>query len=181
MKPQYFKKLALPLLTLTLAFVLASPAFAQNGRGLINRPATTPGVTRSCEARLDAIKTRMTQLVKLSENMFRAFDAISTRVQTFYTEKVLPTGKTVSNYQALLDDITAKKTAVSSAISSAQADIAAFSCVGDVRGLYNEFRLDMQAVKAALKDYRTSIRNLIVAVHSIAPDDEGTPTATVTP
>lgn len=177
------KTISFGLLLFVLAFVFATPTLAQGrgqGQGLTRaQAATVTGTTRSCEVRLTSVKKRMSQLVDLSENMFRVFDSISTRVQTFYTDKVLPTGTTVANYQALLDDIQTKKTAVSDAIASANADVNSFSCIGDVRALYNEFRLDMQAVKTALKNYRTSVRNLIVAVHSAMPEE--TPTATVTP
>lgn len=82
--------------------------------------------------------------------------------------KVVPSGKTIANYDSLVADIQAKKSAVQTALSIAQNDANSFSCTGDdPKGQLTQFRKDMQAVKKALKEYRTSIKNLIVAVRSV--------------
>ncbi len=110
----------------------------------------------------------MESLVDLVANIENKFASISGRVQNFYTNTVLPSGKTVPNYAALVADIGTKKDAVSLSLGKAQTDVAAFSCTADdPKGLLNTFRLDMQAVKGALQNYRTSIKNLIVAVSSV--------------
>jgi hypothetical protein len=114
----------------------------------------------------------MNHLVRLSNNMVGVFDSISARVQAYYTDTVLPTGATLANYNELVADIESKKDAVDTAINEAQIDVNSFSCLGDVRALYNEFRADMFTVKASLKEYRTSIKNLIVAVHTAVPDED---------
>ena len=81
-------------------------------------------------------------------------------------------GKTVSNYDALLADIQTKKSAVSTALQKGKDDFKSFSCTGDnPKGALTQFREDMQLVKQGLKDYRTSIKNLIVAVHSVVGDE----------
>ncbi len=173
---------------LFLSFLLfATPALAQTGK-----PTGTPpfkrGLTelklRSCEARQDAIKTRMNSLIRLVTNMEEKFDAIAQRVKDFYTSS----GKTIPNYDALVADIQAKKDVVSTDLAKAQADVDAFSCTGDdPKGILTTFRLDMQKVKSDLKAFRTSIKNLIVAVRGLAPTPEATgtpeptPTTTATP
>lgn len=123
---------------------------------------------KACQAREDAIKKRSTRLTEMANNMLSKFDSIASRVEDYYTNKVVPSGKTVTNYDSLVSDIGTKKAAVQSALTAAQTDIAGFSCDGsDPKGQMTKFRDDMQNVKTALKDYRTSIKNLIVAVHSV--------------
>lgn len=123
---------------------------------------------KACQARENAIKKRSDQLTKMATNMEEKFDSIAQRVKDYYTSKVLPSGKTVSNYDSLVSDIGTKKSAVQAALTKAQDDLAGFNCDGsDPKGQMMAFKEDMKAVKKALKDYRTSIKNLIVAVHSV--------------
>jgi len=174
-------KLAVVSAVIGLA-LLASPVLAQKpspfptprGTGLTN------GALRACEARQDAVKNRMMSLTNLATNIEKVFDSIATRVETFYTDKVLPSGKTVSNYDALVAAIAAKKTVVDTDLASAQTMVNEFSCTtGSPRTLLTQFRVDMQKVKSDLKDYRTSIKNLIVAVRPLAP--EASPEASESP
>jgi|SRR3989344_6390573 len=127
---------------------------------------------KACQARENVIKNRSNSLGKLTDGMVNHFDQIVIRVEKYYTEKVVPSGKTVSNYDALLADIQTKKSAVSTALQKAKDDFKSFSCTeDDPKGVLTQFREDMQSVKQALKDYRTSIKNLIVAVHSVVGDE----------
>lgn len=147
---------------------IISPAFAQDTKMHPSGDAT--GLARSCEARESAIKNRSTHLTELAANVEIKFDKIAMSTETFYTDKVVPSGKTLSNYQDLVNDISAKKALVTTALNKAQADASSFSCAsGTPKAQMTQFRLDMQNTKNALKDYRTSIRNLIVAVRSLRP------------
>ena len=104
--------------------------------------------------------------------MQEKFDAIAAKVQDYYTSKLVPAGKTVSNYDALVADIQTKKSAIQTALTKAQTDISGFSCTGsDPKGLLKKFSEDMKSVKQALNDYRTAIKNLIVAVHSVTGEE----------
>lgn len=172
------------LIATTLFFLATSVVSAQSTTGQTRRAARpSPAAVsetrlRACEARKDAVTNRMASLVRFSNNMLEKFNAISLRVQQFYTDKVLPTGVTVANYDALVKDVADKKAVVETAIAAAQADVNGFSCDdSDIRDQYSTFRQSMQAVKQALQNYRTAIKNLIVAVHSALP----TPTPTTTP
>ncbi len=180
-------KIKIILSSLVLSFLLlATYTLSANAQtNLYGKPSATPtpiptpiiaknnltqGQLRSCQARESAIKSQMQSLINLVINMEEKFSAIEKRVEDFYTTKVIPTGKTVSNYDTLVANITTKKTAVEGAIESAKTDTSNFSCTdGDPKALYLLFRTHMQKVKQALKDYRTSIKNLIVAVHSVSP------------
>jgi peptidoglycan hydrolase CwlO-like protein len=128
---------------------------------------------RACQAREKGIKNRSTHLTDLVKNMEDKFDAILQRVEGYYTNTVVPSGKTVSNYDSLVLDIQTKKAAVQVTLTKAQNDVTSFSCTLDnPKETMAKFKDDMQLVKQALKDYRTSIKNLIVAVHSVTGTGE---------
>lgn len=136
-----------------------------------------------CQIHERNIKNRAEHLQALVDKMFDKFDRIATRVENFYTTKLVPQGKTLPNYTALVADIATKKAAVTTAVEKAKADIAGFSCTtsADPKADMTTYRLDMQAVKSALQDYRKSIRNLIVAVRGLAGESaspSASPTAT---
>lgn len=122
-----------------------------------------------CQRKEEIIKKRLESLTRLVTIQETKFDQISTRVQTFYTTKVLTKGKTVPNYDSLVADIASKKGAVDAALTNAKTNAEGFSCDGDdPKGALTQYRKGMQTTKEALKDYRTSIKNLIVAVKSVA-------------
>jgi len=139
-------------------------------------PAQNPLTTaklKSCQARENAIKTRFEHLNQLVTTMEEKFDAIAARVQEYYKTKVVPSGKTVANYDSLVADVAASKTTVQTSLVKAQNDIAGFSCDGgDPKAQMTAYRADMQTVIQELKDYRTSIKDLIVAVHSVTGTTE---------
>jgi len=142
----------------------------------------TEAKLRVCQAKENSIKKRMEQLVKLATNMQEKFGAIEGRVEEYYTSKVAPSGKTVANDDSLVADIQTKKGAVQTALVKAQSDTGSFACDSDnPKGQLVQFKDDMRAVKSALKDYRTSIKNLIVAIHSVTGTTERNSTASPKP
>lgn len=140
---------------------------------------------RLCQIHEAEIIKRHESLDDLSSKMFKVFDEITKRVEDFYTNKVVPSGKSLPNYDALVADIASKRLAVQTALTNTQNDIAGFSCTADnPKAQITQYRLDMQAVKKALQDYRTSIKNLIVAIRTLvggSPEPSATPVATATP
>ncbi|MBI4029548.1 MAG: hypothetical protein HY376_04255 [Candidatus Blackburnbacteria bacterium] len=166
----------LPVFLVLFFVLLAAPAFA------IGKPDSLPTQAqnrltearlKACQARESAITKRMTHLVELVTKMEGKFDAIAQRTEEYYTSKVVPSGKTAANYDTLVADIQTKKAAVGTALASAQTNSTSFSCTGNnPKGLLTQFRTDMQAVKKALHNYRTSIKDLIVAVRSVTGETE---------
>lgn len=129
--------------------------------------ATKAGELRSCLARQQAVKNRSRNMIKMADNMLEKFASISARTQKFYTNKVVPSGKTVPGYETLLSKVQTEKETVLGKLEVARTE-ADFSCDGDdPKEQVKEFRLSLQNVITALKDYRRSVRNLIVAVHSV--------------
>lgn len=156
-------KKVLSLLTVFL-FLFAIPTSV-----LAQRNSATPSAKmRSCIARESVVKNRLEKLWTLSTNIESVFDRHATKVKNYYAEKVLPSGKTVSNYSTLVADIDTKKAAVDAALNEAKTQVMSFSCDSDnPRLVVSQFRLDMLATKKALQNYKVSIKNLIVAVRSV--------------
>lgn len=122
---------------------------------------------RVCQNKEDSIKKRNSQLEKMTRNMLEKFDAIAERAKEHYASKVEPAGAEVENYDTLLMDMAVKKLAVMSALANAKADADVFDCDGDSpKEKLSNFREDMQAVKKALKEYRTAIKEYIAAMRS---------------
>jgi hypothetical protein len=136
--------------------------------------AQTDAVTgrqNACENKKESITKRSESLIKMATNMQEKFGSIESRVEKYYTDKVQPSGKTVNNYDMLVKEIELKKSAVELALTAAEKDAALFTCETKPKEQLMKFRDDMQTVKKALKEYRTSIKNLIVAVHGVTGDE----------
>lgn len=132
-----------------------------------------------CQVHEKNIKTRLNKLIQLVTTQETRFTAIASRVENRYTTKLAPKEKVVPNYTSLVADITAKKSAVDLSLTKAETDVAGFLCSSaDPKSQLTTFRTDMQTVKSALKDYRKSIRNLIVAVATAAKEPLASPSAT---
>ncbi|NCP47073.1 hypothetical protein AUJ42_02180 [Candidatus Collierbacteria bacterium CG1_02_44_10] len=156
----------------------AKPDNAGNSNAKSGKPVAVVSTVRAkaCQARVSAIKTRMTQLTKLVTTMETTLDKITERVQGYYTNKVLPSGRSLTNYNSLTSNITSNKALVQTALDKAQADILAFSCTSaNPRTQVYQFNTNMRLVKNALKAYRTSINKLIVTIRTI-PSAIPTPT-----
>jgi len=124
---------------------------------------------RMCQAREAGIKTRSEHLVQLSQTMIENFDKTVQNVQTYYVTVLIPADKTVPNYDSLTSDIKTRKNAVQEALAKAKTEFSNFSCESDgPKQILSKFRVNMQLVKELLGAYRTSIKNLIVAVHSVS-------------
>lgn len=140
------------------------------------------GKLRACQSIEKNLTNRSNHLVELVTHMETTFTRIANGVEQYYLTKVVPAGNTLSNYDALVADITTKQNALTPLIEAAQADVINFSCTSDNPGAsMTQYRTDMQAILHGLKDYRTSIKNLIVAVHTLkAISVSTTPTVTGT-
>lgn len=135
-----------------------------------------------CEVHHDEIANRSQSLGDLVSGMLGRFDAIATQIENYYTTKVVPSGKSVANYDSLVADIAAKRAQVQTDLTNAQKDVAGFSCAGDnPKGQITQYRLDMQLVKKDLQNYRTSIKNLIVAIRSVVGETDESPKPSPSP
>ena len=161
-------RLSIVGLVFSFCFLITTSVFAQEQ---VARPqvSTKSGIAKmSCPARVEVIKKRADGLTKLTVNMEEKFASIAARAETRYLTKVIPFGMEVVNYASLAADIQTKKATVDAALKIAQHDTNTFNCVSsNSKTQMMEFRKDMQTVKSALKEYRASVKNLIVAVSKV--------------
>lgn len=183
-------KASIPLVFLAVVLiVLVSQASAQvattgggtigASRGSIGKGRLEANKLRLCKVREKNITNRSSNMVAHAHRLVQVFDSITTRVENYYLSKLLPSGKILPSYDALVADIKVNKDAVTHLLQVAESGATNFKCDGDdPKGQLERFREDMRAVIAGLKTYKTSVRNLIVAVSLIK--GTGVPSTAVT-
>src|SRR3989344_5459488 len=123
---------------------------------------------RLCQVKEKVITNRSNNMIRHANRMLEVFDSIATRIKNYYLTRLVPQGKTLPNYDSLVLDIQTNKNGLTPLLAAVQTDVANFKCDGDnPKGQLDQFKTDMHAVIAGLKAYKTSVRNLIVAVASI--------------
>ena len=117
-----------------------------------------------CQKRETAINNTLQRIADRGQKQLDLFTGIATKTETFYTTK----GKTLSNYDALVSDVNAKKLAAQTTVGTIKADSVTFKCDGtDPKGAAASFKADLKLEISALKAYKTSVKNLIVGVKSV--------------
>lgn len=117
---------------------------------------------KACQNRQSAINTIISHIDTRAQNQLTLFTTIATRVESFYTSK----GKTVSNYDQLLSAISAAKNQAETDLSAMQSN-SNFSCSSnDPKGMVSLFQNSLKTEITDLQNYRTAVKNLIVAVAS---------------
>lgn len=121
-----------------------------------------------CEARKERITRSIKRVSDRGERHLKVFATITDRVTAFYENK----GKTLSNYDALIADVAAKKTAAEAAVSATAAYENTFDCSGEnPKGVLKSFKATAVAQREAMKKFRTAIKNLIVGVKSVQAEE----------
>lgn len=134
------------------------------GRREMGQARLEAGKLKACERRQKTIQNIMARMSDRGTKQFDVFTKISDRTQEFYAEK----GKVLENYDALISELNAKKFAVEAVLSETQAESNDFACDGEnPKGVASAFKDKLHAQNAALKEYRTAIKNLIVGVKSV--------------
>ncbi len=134
-----------------------------------------------CAAHIQVAKLRTGALAKRASGMQTRLDKIATMVEAYYTNKLVPEGKNVATYSALVADVSAKKAALSPLVTKVQSDSDALTCDGDnAKGQFVTFRTDATALISAFKAYRLSVINLVQAVRK-ASGVTGNISPTLTP
>lgn len=146
---------------------------AAAGQASTGKPANagSQGATRlaaaqlkSCQKRETAITNIMSRLSDRGQKQLTLFTTIAHRTETFYTTK----GKTLSNYDALVADVTAKKAVAQTAVDNVKSTSTTFTCgANDPKGIASSFKDSLKTEISALNDYKTSVKNLIVGVKSV--------------
>jgi hypothetical protein len=126
---------------------------------------------RTCENHQATIKAILTRAANRGENRITLFTNITAKVGAFYTSK----GKVLATYDQLVADVATKKAAAQAAVAVVKAAANSdFTCSSDnPKAQVAVFRADVKAEIAALKEYRTAVKNLIVGVKSVQATTEG--------
>lgn len=121
-----------------------------------------------CDNRQARITAIMTKAATNGQRLLGVFDKGLTRVEDFYTKK----GLSVANYDSLVEAANTKKQAAQDAIDTVKAGVT-LDCSGDNPvGKVNVFIGKVKAMHQALKDFRSSIRDIIKAVKPAAEAKE---------
>jgi hypothetical protein len=124
-----------------------------------------------CQLHEQIINNRMQRTAQRGARHLERMGTLAERIEVFATKS----GKTVANYDALVADVSAKKTAAQAAVDKVKSDSASFKCDGsDPKGLGVAFKADVKAQAQALKDYKSSIQNLLKAVKTATATSEST-------
>ncbi len=119
---------------------------------------------KACENRQASITNIMARIGDRGQKQIDLFTKISDRVQAFYVEK----GNTLATYDSLVTAATDAKTKAQTAVDDTKATTVEFDCDGDnPRGVAETFKANAISQKAAIKDYKTAVKNLIVGVKSV--------------
>lgn len=118
----------------------------------------------TCKKREAAINKKMSSIADRATKQLAVFTKISDRTQAFYTEK----GRTLATYDTLVADVTAKRAAAETAAVTIKSTSVEFKCDGtDPKGAAASFKESQKTMNTALKEYKTSVKNLIVGVKSV--------------
>ena len=160
--------------SLVMLVLVGGVAFAYTTNQMqTNPPAQTKPVDQNkgnsvqaiCKARENIIKKRLQSFTTLAETIERNFDRLVGRVKSYYENKLAPKGVTVSNYSELLANVNSKRGNVESALSDLKISANSFSCgSADPKSELNTFREKAQVLIKALKEYKTAVKDLLVAV-----------------
>lgn len=116
-----------------------------------------------CEKRLSTIQKIMTNAHERGARQLDVFSKISDRTQVFYIEKQY----SVATYDDLVAAVNDKKQAATVAVAMSNETIDQFTCDGDdPLSIKDLFKAQIQDQNAALKAYKTAVKDLIVAIKS---------------
>lgn len=119
---------------------------------------------KACQNREKTITNIMSRLAERGQKQLNLFTTIANRTEAFYVAK----GKTLTNYDTLVADVATKKAAAQTAIDTIKSTGSTFKCDGtDPKGAVSSFKLNLKTQAAALKEYKTAVKNLIVGVKSV--------------
>lgn len=134
-----------------------------------NKEKFTEKRLEQCQKREARINEKMQKIAERKAAQVEVFNKIAERTIAFYEENAL----VLSNYDELSADVSAKKGVVEAEIANLKSTVVDFECDSeDPLKVSEAFKSAREAVVTAMKDYKTSVKNLIVGVKSVAPSDD---------
>lgn len=165
------------------AFENSSNSFGKSlgdSRKLASSEAVTNKATRAseftqnaCEVHRKVINLRQKNIIAHAERTQNRLGNLTNAVIKYYTEKLIPQGKIVANYNSLVSDVTAKHALLTEALDKIKADTQGLTCEkNQAKTQFTTFRTDMQTLLKTFKDYRLSVLRLMQAVKKTAGTTE---------
>ncbi len=125
---------------------------------------STEAKLKACQKRETVINNSLSRMSDRGQKQLDLFTSIATKTKAFYVAK----GKTLSNYDALVAVVNAKQAAAQAAVNAIKATSVTFKCDGsDPKGVASSFKEQLKSEIAALKEYKTAVKNLIKGVKSV--------------
>ena len=119
---------------------------------------------KACEQRKVSINNKVTAFSKSADNILTRFDAVYTRVKDFKTDKKVD----VANYDELIAAADAKQAAATEAVAALKETSTEFDCTStDPAQTLATIKAATVDARTALKEYRTSIKNIVVALAQV--------------
>lgn len=127
----------------------------------------------ACETHVKVINLRQKNIIAHAERIQNRLTKLTNAVKAYYTEKLVPQGKTVANYDSLVSDVTAKEALLVAALEKVKADTNGLTCEkNQTKTQFAAFRTDAQALFKTFKNYRQSVLQLMQAVRKTAGTTE---------
>lgn len=124
----------------------------------------TEAKLKVCKNREQNIKNSMSRIAERGNKQMAVFTKITTNVQEYYTAS----GKTLDNYQALVDAVNDKKAKAQAQVNIIQSSKDSFTCDGErPMASIETFKANAKAMNSALNEYKRAVKDLLVAVKSI--------------
>lgn len=125
----------------------------------------------ACKKKEASINSAMKKIAEQRAKQADVFDKIADRTMAFHDEKNL----TVANYDALVKTVTDKRAAVDAEIANIKKSTVDFKCdSADPLKVSDTFKSAREGLMTAMKDYKTSVKDLIVAVKQAAEKTSST-------
>ena len=122
-----------------------------------------------CQGKEQKIKNIFTNTNQLGQGQLNLFDNIIAKVERFYEDK----GLQIENYDTMLGQVKAARTAAQTAMNNAAQIANEFSCDSDdPKGSATQFRTQVQEQIKQLKTLRVEIKSLISAIKEAMPAEE---------
>lgn len=127
-----------------------------------------------CQAREHTITNILSRFADRGTKQMNVFSTIADRTEAFYASA----NKTLDTYDTLVANVASAKAEAQAAVDAVTSSSTTFSCDGtDPKGMAANFKTNLKAEITALKNYKTSVKNLIVGVKSV----QGITTSTAMP
>ncbi len=138
----------------------AQSSQANNQASQNTQAGLAKGKLMACQNREVAIKNIISRIDTRAQNQIALFNTIATRVEALYVKE----GKTATNYTQLVDAVNAAKTQADTDFSTLKTN-SNFSCSSsNPKGMVSSFQSYLKMEISDLQNFRTAVKNLIVAV-----------------